>query len=443
MSATRMEFSTSTLPISLRLCRLIQTKNIDSTDLDAAALFLLDTIAAGFAGTRTAQGRKFLSWMKNCRTMPDCGRIAMLWGALCHILETDDLHRRSLVHPGCAVVPAVIALGGGMPGKKALTALLFGYEAATRVGIAAGPEHYRFWHNTATFGPFGSAMAASCLLDLSENQIVDALGNAGTQSAGLWEFLETGAESKHLHAGRAAEAGVVAAELASLGLSGAPRILEGERGLIAATCPGGNASIALEREADPWQIHETSIKPWPSCRHTHAAIDLGCRAHAEIDWRSITSVTVTSYKDALALCDRVEPHTAYEAKFSLQHTVAAALADGEVTFESFEAAALDRLRRLAARVHLTSGEPFQSAYPAQWGAKLMIAAEKGEQRIFETRVTRGDPEAKISRDDLLRKVCMLLNFARYPSADRLIDSILAMPNGGEMPDLRGSILLSD
>ena len=94
--------------------------------------------------------------------------------------------------------------------------------------MAVGSDHYKVWHNTETCGPFGSAMTAATLLDLTDKQTMFALGNAGTQSAGLWEFLATGAMSKHLHAGRAAEAGLLAAELAALNFSGPPAILEGK-----------------------------------------------------------------------------------------------------------------------------------------------------------------------------------------------------------------------
>src|SRR5690606_14080258 len=126
-----------------------------------------------------------------------------------------------------------------------------------RVGMAVGPAHYRVWHNTATCGPYGSAMAAAELLGLDDVQAVHALGNAGTQSAGLWQFLETGAMSKHLHAGRAAEAGIVAAELAARGFTGAPAILEGEKGFFAGACPDARPEALLADPAAPWQLRLT------------------------------------------------------------------------------------------------------------------------------------------------------------------------------------------
>ena len=166
-------------------------------------------------------------------------------GGLTHILEVDDLHKASVVHPGCVVVPAAwsVASREGIRGRALLVAILKGFEATTRVGMAVGPAHYRIWHNTATCGPHGSAYAAASLIGLNPSAVLDALGNAGAQSSGLWQFLETGAMTKHLHAGRAAEAGVVAADLAGLGFTGPPAILEGKKGFFAAACPDAQPEI--------------------------------------------------------------------------------------------------------------------------------------------------------------------------------------------------------
>ena len=259
-----------------------------------------------------------------------------------------------MVHPGCVVVPALLALGGGRDGRQVLTGLLHGFEATTRLGMSVGPAHYRIWHNTATCGPFGSAMASAHLLGLSDEQAMHALGNAGSQAAGLWEFLETGAETKHLHAGRGAEAGVVAAGLAAHGFTGAPRILEGERGFYAAACPDGDPSRLLADPQAPWQVHLTSIKPWPSCRHTHPAIACGQDIRqqmkkAELSAENISEIGVETYQAALDLCDRPDPQSPYAAKFSLQHCTAAALTEPEVVFSSFETQARDRLAQVCGK----------------------------------------------------------------------------------------------
>jgi 2-methylcitrate dehydratase PrpD len=325
-----------------------------------------------------------------------------------------------------------------------LTGLLHGFEATTRLGMSVGPAHYRIWHNTATCGPFGSAMAAAHLIGLDEDQAVHALGNAGSQAAGLWEFLETGAETKHLHAGRGAEAGVVAAGLAAHGFTGAPKILEGERGLWRAACPDSVPQRLLGAPDAPWQVHLTSIKPWPSCRHTHPAIACAGNLHEQMKKQvlhtdSIEKITVFTYQAAIDLCDRVDPQSPYAAKFSLQHCVAAALSDPQVRFASFEADARARLAGLRQKVEVAIGADQQAAYPAHWGTRIAVRFGDGRQLEAATSDALGDPEAPVAREGLIAKAEELMAHAGWSAPDGTIAAILAMAEGGPLPDLLAGI----
>lgn len=152
--------------LTRQLSRLIDSKPVDDHDLGVARLFLLDAAANMIAGQNSEAGQKLLKWARDIApdgdlTRLDAGRKAFLLGGLCHILEMDDLHRASVVHPGCAVAPVIFALAAGGDGIEGLTAFIKGIEATTRVGMAVGPEHYQIWHNTATCGPFGSVIAAA------------------------------------------------------------------------------------------------------------------------------------------------------------------------------------------------------------------------------------------------------------------------------------------
>ena len=261
------------MSLTRNLVRQIREKPITASDREIAALLVLDAMASAHAGASTAIGNKFKLWgERHARSLSE---EVFQNACLTHITETDDLHRESVTHPGCVVVPVVLALAAQRPisSQQFLDAVIRGFEAVCRVGMSVGPKHYKVWHNTATCGPFGSAMAAAELLQLSEDEAVWALGNAGTQSSGLWEFLHDGAMSKHVHAGRGAQAGVVAAELAACGISGAEHILEGEKGFYRGLCEDPDPSQVVIKADSPWQVHRTSIKPWPSCRHTHPAID--------------------------------------------------------------------------------------------------------------------------------------------------------------------------
>ena len=420
------------------LIALIRAKPIEQADLEAAALFTLDAIANTLAGRNSDPGRVLLEWAQSFGGS-DPGRRAFLLGALTHILETDDLHRASVVHPGCVVVPAVLAIAETQEfdGTSTLRAILHGFEATCRVGMAVGPAHYKVWHNTATCGVYGSAMAAATLYGLSEAEAVHALGNAGTQSGGLWEFLETGAMSKHLHAGRGAEAGLVAASLARHGFTGPPAILEGGKGLFAGACPDPEPGAVLRDPNARWQLHDTSIKPWPSCRHTHPAIDAALTLSDQVPTEEISEITVETYQAAVDVCDRPVPDSVYAAKFSLQHCLAAALADGAVGFDSFEAAARARLGGLREKVRLEVAEPYRSAYPLAWGSGVSVRLRDGSTRSATRAACKGDPDAALGREEMIDKARMLLAHGDLTEgeSDDLIAAVLEAPQGASLPSL--------
>lgn len=422
------------------LVGLIRRKPVSSPDLESAALFTLDAVANILAGRNSAPGKVLLAWWQDksrSNVAPDPEQLAFLMGGLCHILETDDLHRESVVHPGCVVVPAAWALAARRraDGRALLEAVLHGFEATTRVGMAVGPAHYRIWHNTATCGPYGSAMAGAALLGLSDEATVHALGNAGSQSAGLWQFLETGAMTKHLHAGHAAEAGLKAALLASFGFTGPARILEGEKGFFRAACPDADPDAVLRAPDAPWQLVRTSIKPWPSCRHTHPAIDAAEELRITIAGREIVSVEVDTYQAALDVCDRPVATSDYEAKFSLQHAVAAALSLPIVDFEAFRATARDECAALALKVAIHARDPYRAAYPKAWGAEVRVRLRDGSEISARRENAKGDPEAPLSRDAMVAKARMLLAHGGVGEPDRIIDGIMELPSGGALPDL--------
>lgn len=441
MSSPRPENSS----LTQQLVRLVREKPVTSADLEAAALFTLDALANSIAGRNSAPGRILSQWFGSntaSNAVPDAGRVAFLLGGLCHILETDDLHRESVVHPGCVVVPAAFALAEkhGLGGRDLLIAILHGFEAAARVGMAVGPAHYRIWHNTATCGPFGAALAAASLLKLDDDAAMHALGNAGSQSSGLWQFLETGAMTKHLHAGHAAEAGVRAAELAALGFTGPARILEGEKGFFRATCPDADPDAVLRAPDAEWQLVRTSIKPWPSCRHTHPTIDAGEELRARmiadgVASDAIAEIEIGTYQAALDVCDRPVATSDYEAKFSLQHTIAAALTCPLVDFEAFGDKARADCRALAARVKVRLAEPWASAYPASWGGRVVVRLASGAEYAAERTHAKGDPEAPLSRDEMIAKARMLLAHGHAQDPDRLVEAVLGMASGGNLPRL--------
>ena len=404
----------------------VMAKPITEEDRSIARLFVLDAVACAIGAKSTQQGDIFKDWFEHSGA--DAGRQAMAFGAMVHTLEIDDLHRASVVHPGCVVIPAAwaVARRENADGNDLLDSVIRGFEVACRIGMAVGPAHYEIWHNTATCGPFGAAMAAASLLKLSAEQIVDALGNAGTQSSGLWEFLPAGAMSKHLHAGRAAESGIVAADLAKLGLTGPRTILEGKQGFFAATCPDPQPSAINTGTDQPWQVHQTSIKPWPSCRHTHPAIDATLELGAKHHLDDIEDIDVITYQAALNVCDRPLPQTDYDAKFSLQHCVVAALQAPNIDFSSFSDAAREALSSYWNRVRLSTDESFNMAYPESWGAEVRLTLKGGDTAIASRHFAKGDPQAKLSSDEMKEKAAGLMSMGGLNDNNGLIDDIMTL-----------------
>lgn len=428
--------------LTAQLIDLIRRKPITEAARDSAALFVLDAVANAIAGRSSVPGRILMAWAAG--RPPHAATQSFLLGGLAHTLETDDLHRASVTHPGCVVVPVAVALGSRTEasGHELLRAVLHGYEAMCRVGNAVGAAHYRVWHNTATCGPYGSAMCAADLLTLDDLPTQHALGNAGTQSSGLWQFLETGAMSKHLHAARAAESGFLAAELAALGFTGPPAILEGSKGFFAAACPDAAPAEVLANADADWQLTMTSIKPWPSCRHTHPSIDAALELRSKLAGRELVSARAEVYPAALDVCNRPAPGNEYEAKFSLQHCIAVALAHGRVDFGDFDATTRDQLASMRDRICPVVAEPFRSLYPQHWGSRVSVTMRDGLTLSAERRDCKGDPGAALSREDMIDKAMMLMKFGDMPEgrAAAVVQAILDLPaNRADWKTLRSVI----
>lgn len=429
--------------LSLRLVRRIRGLPVSPADLEEAERYVRDWIGSFAAGGAAEPGRILRAYGAGERGVE--GRV-FLAAALSHVTETDDLHRASTTHPACVVVPVALVLGSALeaPGERVLRAVLAGYEAMLRVGEALGPAHYRVFHNTATAGTFGAAAAAAALLDLSEEAWVWALGNAGTQSAGLWQFNEDATMSKHLHAGHAAHSGLRAARLAREGFTGPARILEGEKGFFAGLCPDAEPERVLA-PAPGWKLRETSFKPYPSCRHTHPAIDAALEVRERLEAiggpEVVERVRISSYPIALRITDNRTPASTYAAKFSIQFCVAAALARGKPGLASFEGERLGdaEVRRLVLASEVEVSPGLAAAYPTRWGARVEVGTSDGRSLAAERTTAKGDPEAPLTDselDDKVRGLCAYGGLDRA-ATERLLRACRALPRGGPAPELPG------
>lgn len=428
----------------------ILARPVDRAARTRAALHVLDWIGCAIAGAASEVGQIVVDYgctlgRGAAKTIGagrrEAGSAALVNGCFGNVLEMDDIHRTSILHPGPVVIPAALAVAerGDIAGEALLEGIVRGYEAVIRIGRSFGPGHYRHWHNTSTGGPFGAAAAAGSILGLDRAQMVAALGNAGTQASGPWQCRLEGAMSKQLHTGRAAASGLVAADLAQRGFTGPRFILEGPLGWYAAACPDARPGRVLADSKAPWLIGETSFKPWPACRHAHPAIDAALKLRDNLPPDAIDRLEVHSYADAIGICDNAAPRTTLEAKFSLQHSVAAVLLDGPPQLAAFEPAALSRpdIAALRQRIVLRAAERFTSAYPQHYGARVSARLRDGQSYTAEVADALGDPENPVSGTQVAEKARTLMASAglKPRRIAAIVAATKALANGGALRDL--------
>jgi 2-methylcitrate dehydratase PrpD len=271
--------------------------------VDKAKRHILDTLGASLAGALAVEPRRALAALDRAGVAPAWGTgvklgardAALVNGIAAHALELDD--SGGCDHSGAVVLPAALAAlsvtDQPVSGAELLTAVVVGYDVARRVLEACGgysAHNGAGWHSTSTCGPFGAAAAAVRLLGFDVAAMAAALGHAASFGGGLWAFVHDSAQTKRLHAGRAAEGGLLAALLAGQGISGPDGLFADVWGGFLRTFAPATAEPALLTQgfAEPWKIMRCSIKPYASCRGTHATIDavsalLADHAGAEVE----------------------------------------------------------------------------------------------------------------------------------------------------------------
>ena len=254
---------------------------------------------------------------------------ALVNGAASHALDYDDVHLSYIGHPTVAILPALLALGEarGASGRDIVAAFVAGYETICRVGVCVAPGHYALgFHATATAGSFGAAAACARLMGLDAERTATALGIAGTQAAGLKSMF--GTMCKPLHAGKAAENGLLAARLAARGFTSRADVIECAQGFAATHGPDFHPEAALAEPPGGYYLRGNLFKYHAACYLTHAAIECA-RAIAQRKGfvaEKVRSILLRIDRGADSVCNIKAPHTGLEAKFSLRFTIALALA---------------------------------------------------------------------------------------------------------------------
>ena len=339
----------------------------------------------------------------------DAKTAALINGAASHTIEFDDIFRDGIYHPGVPVISAALAVAESKnaSGEMLLRGIIAGYEVSNRIARTVNPAHYAYWHTTGTVGTFGAAAAAATILQLSEEQALNALANAGTLAAGLQQAFRGDAMSKPMHGGHAAETGITCALSAKAGVTGVQDMLEGERGFGKAMCDDPDWTNVASGLGPELTITKTTTKNHAACGHAHAAIDAAAELQAKHNFRpeDVDRIDAGTYGPAVEIVGNQEITTAFEAKFSLPYCVAVMLTTGSCRTAAFEPALLsdENILALAKRIFVSMDTSCDDAFPKQRSATVTIQLMNGDTFSHHAPTRKGDPDAPLSDDELSEK----------------------------------------
>ena len=392
----------------------------------ALRLLALDTMGAALAGRHLPWSRAIRAWAiaaspgaaprGRARVWGEADAVlraadaALVNGAASHAFELDDYHNAKL-HPGAVVVPAALALGEALDadGGRVLTAIAAGYEVMIRTSLALGPAaaRGRGWHLTAVCGTFGAAAVGAVLLGLDAERTAWALGLAGTQSGGLFAFTSDGTDSKRLHPGRAAQSGIMAAELAALGLSGPTVVYEaGDGGFLRAFVDAPRPELLTEGLGRRWHAAETSFKPHACCGSLHAHVDAAIALRPR--WNGGRVRVGMAELVGLQCGYDYRPGSALNAQMSARYCVAAALLDGMALPAQFadRRIADPGITRLAQAIELVHDPEHDRLYPGRFLGWTEVETATGMERCAVLDPS-GSPENPAMEESLRRKFALL------------------------------------
>jgi len=358
---------------------------------------LLDTVGvmiAGAGGTVASRAEAMLAAIRPPGKVPVPGRArradlidaAYLGGTAAHGIELDDGHTKGSAHPGCTVVPASLALGftRNTNGKALIEAIVAGYESVTAIARACHPElRQRGFHPTGAVSVFGSAAAAARLLALPTPTIANMLGIAASSSAGLFAFVNGGADIKRLHAGHASREGLQAALLAQQGVEGPPGVLEAHDGFLQAFAfgPGGTPRALELPPSVPFGITDCYIKPNPCCRHLQPAVEalIAILDTEKVKPEEIELVEAETYRIAAAHAETGWDDYA-SAQLSFRYLMALAMRYRGIKIDYFDETYREdpQLASLAGKLRVSAPVEIDSLYPKLRPARVTVTTARGK-----------------------------------------------------------------
>ncbi len=371
---------------------------------------------------------------------------AFLNGALAHSLDFDDTHAAGSLHPGAPVIPAALAAGEmvGASGADVLAGIIAGYEVTCRIALAlpAGEHYDRGFHPTATCGAFGAAAAAARVFGLDADGVASAMGTVLSQAAGSLQFLANGAWTKRSQVGWAAVNGLMAATLVREGFKGASEALEGKHGFMRAYAPNPSPERAVQDLGVVFELMNTAVKPYPSCRYGHAGIDaaLALRAANDLLPHEITAVRLGLPRSGMLLVGeppekKANPQNVVDGQFSGPFVISAALATGAMGWDSYKLLNDPTIRSLLPKVTSAFDPEIEAEFPTNMSGKLTIEA-RGQ--IFEQKVVvpKGEPSNFLTENELKAKFRGLTEaILGGERAAKLADAVLAIDRSNDISGL--------
>jgi 2-methylcitrate dehydratase PrpD len=348
-------------------------------------------------------------------------RVALVDGVLAHVLDYDDTHLPTILHPSAPVMAGLLPLAEWkrVSGAELLIAWIVGLEVGLRLALALGRAHYdRGWHVTGTAGGVAAAAACARLLGLGEAQTAHALGIAATQASGHRE--QFGYMTKSLHVGVAGYAGLMAALLAEQGFDASPVSLEGRRGLLPTIAEDPRAEELTDGLGDAWRIPDNCIKPYASGVVTHPAIDGGRALHDEgIAPEQVARLELRVHPLVLELTGKTDPQTGLEGKFSVYHCTAMGLIDGIAGPRQFSDEVVRDARVVALRERISATASDDVAHMT---AHVRAELSDGSVRELTVDPTRGTTARQLTDSELEAK---FLDAATVVLSDQRARSLFA------------------
>lgn len=362
-------------------------------------------------------------------------------GAAAHAFELDDVHEEAISHPGAVVVPAALAMAEhlGASGRALLEAIIVGYEAMGRAGIAVGPASHMLggFHPTSMSGVFGAAAAAGALLGFDGDQLNGAFGIAASLASGTMEFASSGGMAKRIHAGRAAEGGLTAALLVADGLEGATDGLAGTYGFCRVFTDEPQIELLTERLGERWMIDEITVKPYAACSDIHPMIQAAAelRDEHDLDPARIVRIEAEGPTKAATQNDMDGTVSVMAAQYSAQFNIAAALLADPSDPATYEPARLsDRaLAELQAKVaSVTAAPEFDETYAWKMGGRVTISLDDGATVERTVVGQKGSMHAPLTSAELDAKFTRLVGRANAPALTTAIRGLDAAESTADL-----------